>query len=96
MISFQLAQKQNPYNRFIINDLATCYALKKNYSNAEILYNKAAFISPRYDDAILNLISLYITTNNLEKARFWEVKLCHESLRRSTFKSILYSQKKYN
>jgi hypothetical protein len=91
MYSFMLAKEQNPYNRYILNDLATCYALKNNYKKAEILYCKTAQISPRYDEAILNLISVYITINNYKKARFWEAKLCHESQRRTDLKSILYS-----
>ena len=82
------AYKQHPYNRYILNDLGTAYAIKKDYKTAEKLYITAAKISRRYDDATLNLITLYIQTNQLDNACGWDTLLCHESQRRTYLKSL--------
>ena len=53
-ISFESALKTAPYNRFVIQDLATANHILGNDNEASALYLKALQISPKFDDARLN------------------------------------------
>jgi O-antigen ligase len=89
MLCYIDAYTLHRFNRYCLNDLATCYVLKNRFSKAEKLYLESARISPRYDEAVLNLISLYVKTNQIQKAKYWDSKLCHDSPRRTDLKRIL-------
>jgi tetratricopeptide (TPR) repeat protein len=86
---FSRAYNQHPYNRYVLNDLATCYVLKGNFKKAEELYKESVRISPRYDAALINLISLYIQMYDIEKAKWWEKKLMHDSEQRRVLKELI-------
>lgn len=84
----------NPYNRNVINDLASSYAFNNQTELAKIYYEKAARISPRFDDPKLNLAAIYIREENYRMALYWLKALNHPSERRSTYEAIVRSNLK--
>ena len=58
----------NPYHIHVLNNLATCYELKGNHDKAIELYNNAILISPKFEDALLNLTAVYFNTNRFDSA----------------------------
>jgi tetratricopeptide (TPR) repeat protein len=58
----------NPYHIHVLNNLATCYELKGNHERAIELYNNAILISPKFEDALLNLTAVYFNTNRFDSA----------------------------
>tara|TARA_B100001758_G_C18398460_1_gene607432 strand:- start:219 stop:2192 length:1974 start_codon:yes stop_codon:yes gene_type:complete len=65
---FEKAYEKNPYHLHVINNLATCYGFYNNYSKAEGLYKECQFISPRFEEAALNLSNIYFYNNEYENA----------------------------
>lgn len=86
---FETAKKQAPYNRNVLNDLASAYSLMKRNELAIPLYEEAARISPRFDDPKLNLAAIYINEADYDKARYWLNRLLHDSPRRSSYEALL-------
>lgn len=87
--SFQEAYRQNPYNRNVLNDLASSYAMLHDMEAAKKFYMEAARISPRFDDPKLNLIAIYINEQNYQLASDWIKTLFHNSERRSDYQRII-------
>jgi O-antigen ligase len=87
--SFQKAYKANPYNRNVLNDLASSYVFMKDTAQAIKLYEESARISPRFDEPKLNLAALYITIGNFQKADFWLHSILHDSERRTNYQHIV-------
>lgn len=88
------AYRLNPYNRNVINDLASSYAFSNQTELAKAYYAKAARISPRFDDPKLNLAAIYIREENYPMALYWLKALNHPSERRSTYEAIVYANLK--
>jgi tetratricopeptide (TPR) repeat protein len=86
---FKKAYQQNPYNRNVLNDLASAYALDNRIELAKQYYEEAARISPRFDEPKLNLVALYINEKNYEIADAWNRSVLHNSERRSQYQRII-------
>ena len=87
--SFLKAYSYNPFNRNVLNDLASSYVFNQQTERAILLYEEAARISPRFDDAKLNLVALYIANSDFKKAQFWLSSLLHDSERRTRYQKTV-------
>ena len=56
---FKQAYSINPYHLHVINNLATCYGYNNDYIKAKELYEKCLDISPKFEEAALNLSAIY-------------------------------------
>lgn len=83
------AYRLNPYNRNVLNDLASSYAFRNEAETARRYYREAARISPRFDDPKLNLAAMYIREENYSMALYWLNRLHHPSERRSAYELIV-------
>lgn len=86
---FLKAYSTNPYNRNVLNDLGSSYAMTENIDQAKYFYEEAARISPRFDDPKLNLAAIYIREQNYYKANTYLKSLYHNSERRSKYQKIV-------
>ncbi|MES2132970.1 MAG: O-antigen ligase family protein [Bacteroidota bacterium] len=86
---FKTAYRLNPYNRNVLNDLASAYAFNNNMNLAKKYYEESARISPRFDDPKLNLAALYMKEGNYKMANFWLHALHHPSERRTNYQKIV-------
>jgi O-antigen ligase len=83
------AYKLAPYNRNVLNDLASACAMQGNIAGAKKYYEEAIRISPRFDDAKLNLAALYIQEKNYQKASECLKTLLHDSERRTNYQKLV-------
>ncbi len=67
--------KLNPYHIHVINNLATCYEIKGNHNLAIDYYKKAIKISPKFEDALLNLTAVYYNLHQDDSALFYISKI---------------------
>lgn len=65
---FQAAHVAHPYHLYTLNNLASCYELKGDHDNAIKYYQRALAISPRFEEALLNLSAVYYNLAEYEKA----------------------------
>ena len=65
---FKKAYSVNPYHVHVINNLATCYGYKGSYVKAKELYEECLLISPRFEEAALNLSLIYSYEERNEEA----------------------------
>jgi len=86
---FIKAYHYNPYNRNVLNDLASCYVISNRLDLAKKYYSQAAIISPRFDESILNLTVLYINEQNYIKAQESLNSLKHNSDRRDVYQKLI-------
>lgn len=89
LADFKNAYQLNPYNRNVINDLASSYAFENNIDSAKKYYEEAARISPRFDDPKLNLVAIYIKEDNYKAASARLKLLFHNSERRTAYQKIV-------
>jgi hypothetical protein len=66
---FQQAHADHPYHIHVLNNLGTCYAKLQDFDTAVDYYNKALFVSPRFEQAILNLGAVYFQMAKYRQAR---------------------------
>lgn len=85
LYAYQLA----PYNRNVLNDLASSYVYNNNVIMAKQYYEEAARISPRFDEPKLNLAAMYINAGDFKTAEFWLNTLMHDSERRTNYSKII-------
>jgi len=78
-----------PYNRNVLNDLASACAMNKENELAKKYYMEATRISPRFDEPKLNLAAIYIQEKNYEKAGECLKSLMHDSERRTNYQRIV-------
>lgn len=83
------AYSLSPYNRNVLNDLASSYAFRNETETAKRYYKEAARISPRFDDPKLNLAAIYIREENYKMALYWLSTLNHDSERRTAYETIV-------
>jgi len=65
---FKKAYSINPYHLHVINNLATCYGYNNDYTKAKKLYEECVSISPRFEEAALNLAAIYSYEQRNEEA----------------------------
>lgn len=89
---FLMAYQLNPYNRNVLNDLASSYAYTGKTDSAKQMYIEASRISPRFDDPKLNLAAIYIQEKNYKEAKKVLTSLYHDSERRSKYQAFVDMQ----
>lgn len=88
-VDFLKALRLNPYNRNVLNDLASAYVYNNDVIQAKYYYEEAARISPRFDDPKLNLAALYINAGDYKTADTWLKSILHDSPRRDSYQKIV-------
>lgn len=86
---FKNAYLLNPYNRNVINDLASAYVNTNHLDSAAYFYEEACRISPRFDDPKLNLVAIYFNQKDFKKADSCLQTLLHDSERRTKYQTIV-------
>ena len=66
--SFQKAHLFSPYHLHTLNNLGTCYELKGQRDEAIKYYLKALEISPKFEDASINLAAIYFNEKRFVEA----------------------------
>jgi O-antigen ligase len=79
----------NPYNRNVVNDLASSYANTGNREKAKQLYLETSRISPRFDDAKLNLAAILIQEQKFREASQCLDSVYHDSERRTQYRKMV-------
>jgi O-antigen ligase len=85
----QEAEIRNPFNRNVLNDLASAFIMKGDTSAAKKYYSESSRISPRFDDPKLNLTAIYIREKNYSRADSLLDSLFHDSERRTNYQKIV-------
>lgn len=88
---FQAAFKLTPYNRNVVNDLASAYAMQGDVALAKKYYLETSRISPRFDDPKLNLAAIYIQEKKYEEAQASLNSVMHDSERRTEYQNFITS-----
>jgi O-antigen ligase len=65
---FKKAEQTHPNHMHVLNNLGTCYELRKNHEKAIAYYQKALHISPGFDDARINLGAAYFNKGDYQSA----------------------------
>jgi O-antigen ligase len=65
---FALAYRENPNHPHVLNNLGTCAELGGNHDQAADYYERAVRITPRFDDAWLNLTAVYYNRGEYVRA----------------------------
>jgi Flp pilus assembly protein TadD len=86
---FIQAYYYNPYNRNVLNDLASSYAKNNQLTLAKTYYLEASRISPRFDEPKLNLAAIYIGQKQYGLAAHCLKSLYHDSERRTNYQKIV-------
>jgi O-antigen ligase len=92
-LDFFEALHYNPFNRNVLNDLASSLVYTGNSALAKRYYKEAARISPRFDDPKLNLAAVYIAEKNFEMAQKWLDALLHDSEKRTQYQRVIDSHR---
>ncbi len=79
----------NPYNRNVLNDLASAYVNTNQIDSAQYYYLEACRISPRFDDPKLNLAALYFNQKQFKKADSCLKTILHDSERRTQYQKMV-------
>lgn len=69
--NFKTSYQINPYHIYVINNLATCYEIEGEHQKAIKLYRDAIDISPKFEDALLNLTAIYFNLENIDSAQYF-------------------------
>jgi O-antigen ligase len=65
---FTLAYRDHPNHPHVLNNLGTCAELEGDHNQAIDYYNQAVRITPRFDDAWLNLTAVYFNRGEYIRA----------------------------
>lgn len=65
---FKRAHSLNPNHLHVLNNLATSYQLRDNSEKAKMYYNDALRISPRFEDASVNLAAVLFNEGEIQEA----------------------------
>ena len=79
----------NPFNRNVVNDLGSVFAVTGKADSAKIYYREASRISPRFDDPKLNLVAIYINEKDFRRADSCLKTLLHDSERRTKYQQLV-------
>ena len=85
---FTAAFALTPYNINVINNLASCYEVSGKRDDAIEMYAKALQISPRFEEARLNLAAVYFNKKAFDKA-FETIDRCAIDTRDAKYKTFL-------
>lgn len=85
----QEAFELTPYNRNVVNDLASAYASNNQIDSAKKYYLEAKRISPRFDDPKLNLAAIYFNEKQFARADTCLKSLLHDSERRTKYQKMV-------
>ena len=66
--SFARAYQINPNHLHVLNNLGTSYELKGDHDRARFYYEQALEISPRFEDAVLNLTAILYNAGQFGQA----------------------------
>jgi O-antigen ligase len=88
-INFIKGYENNPFNRNVINDLASSFVMQGDIEKGMRLYKEAARISPRFDDPQLNMAAIYLNQNKFTEANLTLDDIMHDSNRRTNYYEIL-------
>ena len=83
------AKNINPFNRNVLNDLASAYVNTNQKDSAIYYYLEAIRISPRFDDPKLNLVTIYFNQKQFEKADSCLKTILHDSERRTQYQKMV-------
>jgi O-antigen ligase len=86
---FLTAYQLNPYNRNVLNDLASSFIYRGDTAAAIKYYLEACRISPRFDEPKLNLAAVYIGQGKLHEASACLAALYHSSERRTQYEKLI-------
>ena len=67
-VDFKRSYELHPYHIHVLNNLATCYEMKGDHQSAIDYYNNALLISPKFEEALINLSAVYYNITQYEKA----------------------------
>lgn len=87
--NYEHAVNLNPYNFNVLNNAGTGYILKKEYEKAIPYFMNAHRINPAFDDAKLNLASIYINLGQHQTALDWLNQLRIKSARSEQLRQII-------
>ncbi len=87
--AFLSAYKISPYNRNVLNDLASSYEKSGMPDSAIYFYKEAIKISPRFDEPYLNLVAIYIAQENYQMADSCLKLIKHDSERRTHYQRMV-------
>ncbi|MCI5059021.1 MAG: O-antigen ligase family protein [Flavobacteriales bacterium] len=88
-VLFLNALKAHPFSFHTLNDIGSASYAKGSIDSAIYYYQYAAQINPRYDDAKLNLVTVYMEQGDFEMAKQWNDLIYHNSPRRTKIKEQL-------
>lgn len=99
MEDFKKAFDLNPYNRNVLNDLASAYVSMGNKEEAIKYYRESSRVSPRFDDPKLNLAVVYFNNKQFQLAKNCLDSMYHDSEKRSKYLDMVniffYENKTY-
>jgi len=93
LVELRKAAELNPYNRNVLNDLGTAYALLKDNAKAKIYFEEALVISTRFDEPALNLAAIYLNEKDTLQAGKILRHLYHDSRKRTILLKVLDAMK---
>ena len=73
---FNEAYSKHPHHIYIINNLASCYEILDNHQKAIEYYNKVLQISPKFEEALINLSAVYYNIQDYSRA-YRVIKQCN-------------------
>ena len=68
LADFTVAYQVNPTHIHVLNNLAACYARKKEYDPAIRYYNEALALYPLFEETLINLAATYYNAGQYNKA----------------------------
>ncbi len=86
---FQEALDIHPNSHKVFNNLGSSYYVLQDYENAEKAYRQSLVINPKYDEALGNMVRLYLRGNNPAKARTYLEQMSKESDRKKQLTQML-------
>ena len=90
LIEYRKANNFNPNNISILNDLGTNYFVLSQLDKSKDYYLKALKISPKYEEARLNLVAIYLHEKKFDKA-FSTIDLINTESSHTNYKRYLAS-----
>ena len=65
---FKIAYEYNPFHLHVLNNIGTLYELKGNSIKAKMYYERALDISPRFEEASVNLSAILFNEGEIQEA----------------------------
>jgi O-antigen ligase len=96
LIDLKLAYQHNPYNHYVLNDLASAFYMNNYIDSAKYYYKEAVRINPRFDEPKLNLTAILINESNYIEAKKWNESIFNDSDRRDYYRKLIDEILKHN